>query len=106
MVQDIIQFTRLADITPTKRGNLPLLFSAGLNGFVMFYWLVSIHKLLHVILSPSTGSGQAPRRISADPSNYEILRRIAPQNDTHKRSFRMGTSYTEKSDSAALDVNS
>ena len=44
MVQDIIQFTRLADIAPTKRGNLPLLFSAGLNGFVMFYWQVSTHK--------------------------------------------------------------
>jgi|GEM_PF-3766841 len=84
MVQDIIQFTRLADITPTKRGNLPLLFSAGLNGFVMFYWLVSIHKLLHVILSPSTGSGQAPRRISADPVTMRffvaLLLRMTPIN--------------------------
>jgi len=24
-------------------------------------------------------------------SNYEILRRLAPQNDTHKRGFRMET---------------
>ena len=26
-------------------------------------------------------------------SNYEILRRLAPQNDTHKRGFRMGIRY-------------
>jgi len=32
-----------------------------------------IWKLLYVILSPSTGSGQAPRRISADPVNIRFF---------------------------------
>lgn len=36
MVQDIVQFTRLADITPTKRGNLLLWFSAGKIRLVVF----------------------------------------------------------------------
>jgi hypothetical protein len=26
------------------------------------------------------------------PSNYEILRRLAPQNDTHKRGFQVDSS--------------
>jgi hypothetical protein len=85
MVQDIIQFTRLADITPTKRGNLLLLLSAGTNCFVTLYWLVSIHNLLHVILSEAKNL--------CGPCNYEILRRLAPQNDTHKRGLRMDTIY-------------
>ncbi len=85
MVQDIIQFTRLADLSPARRGNLLLLFSAGTNCLVMFYWLVSIHKLLHVILSEAKNL--------CGPCNYEILRRLAPQNDTHKRGFRMDTIY-------------
>ncbi len=70
MVQDIIQFTRLADVTPARRGNLALRFSSGTNCLVMFYWLVSIHKLLHVILSEAKNL--------CGPCNYEILRRPAP----------------------------
>jgi len=45
--------------------------------------LVPIRKLLHVILSEAKNL--------CGPSNYEILRRLAPQNDTHKRGFRMET---------------
>jgi uncharacterized protein YqiB (DUF1249 family) len=45
---------------------------------------VSIRKLLHVILSEAKNL--------CGSSNYEILRRLAPQNDTHKRGFRMKTS--------------
>jgi hypothetical protein len=44
-----------------------------------------IRKLLPVILSEAKnlcGSG-----------NYEILRRLAPQNDTPIRGFRMETTY-------------
>jgi hypothetical protein len=37
---------------------------------------------LTVILSPSTGSGQAPRRIFGGNGNQEILHRFAPQNDS------------------------
>ncbi len=29
--------------------------------------------------------------LGADPLNYEILRRYAPQNDTRKAGFRMDT---------------
>ena len=42
---------------------------------------VSIRKLLPVILSEAKNL--------CGPINYEILRRLAPQNDTHKRGFRM-----------------
>ena len=45
---------------------------------------VSIRKLLPVILSEAKNL--------CGSSNYEILRRLAPQNDTHKRDFRMETS--------------
>ena len=50
--------------------------------------LVFIRKILHVILSEAKNL--------CGSSNYEILRRPAaggtPQNDTHIRGFRMGTS--------------
>ena len=36
MVQDIIQFTRLADISPARRGNLLLWLSAGKIRLVVF----------------------------------------------------------------------
>ena len=47
-------------------------------------FLVSIRKVLHVILSEAKNL--------CGPANYEILRRLAPQNDIQEHGFRMETS--------------
>ena len=56
---------------------------------------MSMRKLIYVILSPSTGSGQTSRKdddvILSVAKDLEILRRFAPQNDSQKSAFRMDT---------------
>jgi len=56
---------------------------------------MSMRRQIYVILSPSTGLGQAPRKddvvILSAAKDLEILRHFAPQNDMQKSGFRMDT---------------
>ena len=79
MVQDIIQFTRLADISPARRGNLLLWLSAGKIRLVVFIsyilnivWIVFIEAGDNAFFSVSSIAPVAQRvhlfiLISFDP---------------------------------------
>ncbi len=57
--------------------------------------LVSVHpETTQCHSEPFDGLRIDSAKNLSDPSNNEILRRQAPQNDSPKQDFRMDTSYT------------